>query len=290
MEQQLVKINNHNLSVKEYKGKRVVTFKEIDECHERPEGTASRNFRENKNRFVEGEDYFFVKPKDIQMDEIRRSEINNSGTYLITESGYMMLVKSLTDELAWQVQRELVNSYFKIQEKPQESIEAFLINPDNMIKILQAFKEEKDKVKELAPKAEYYDTIMRNPGLVTVNSIAQDYGMTAIEMNKLLNLYLIQYKQGEQWILYKPYKDCGYVHSEIVEITHTDGRKGVKPHTKWTQKGRKFIYDTFKSKGILPVIEQQKFFNTKGKSKISKSPQSTLDGIEDFSETYYREY
>lgn len=35
---------------------------------------------------------------------------------LITESGYLMLVKSFTDDLAWKVQRELVNSYFKLRE------------------------------------------------------------------------------------------------------------------------------------------------------------------------------
>lgn len=32
---------------------------------------------------------------------------------LITEQGYLMLVKSLTDDLAWEVQRKLVKSYFK---------------------------------------------------------------------------------------------------------------------------------------------------------------------------------
>ena len=35
---------------------------------------------------------------------------------LITESGYLMIVKSLKDDLAWAVQRELVNSYFRIRE------------------------------------------------------------------------------------------------------------------------------------------------------------------------------
>lgn len=112
----IVKINNQNLEVKEFRGQRVVTFKDIDTLHERPEGTAGRNFRENKERFIENVDFFFVKPADIQNNEIRRSEINNSGTYLITESGYLMLVKSFTDDLAWKVQRQLVNTYFRAKE------------------------------------------------------------------------------------------------------------------------------------------------------------------------------
>lgn len=116
MNNKIVKINNTDLSVKEFNGQRVVTFKDIDMLHERVEGTAKRNFSDNKKHFIENEDYFFVKPADVQKYEIRTSEINNRGTYLITESGYLMLVKSLQDDLAWKVQRELVNNYFRAKK------------------------------------------------------------------------------------------------------------------------------------------------------------------------------
>ncbi len=116
MNNKIVKINNADLSVKEFNGQRVVTFKDIDMLHERVEGTAKRNFSDNKKYFIENDDYFFVKPADVQKYEIRTSEINNRGTYLITESGYLMLVKSLQDDLAWKVQRELVNNYFRTKK------------------------------------------------------------------------------------------------------------------------------------------------------------------------------
>ena len=117
---QTVTINSTDIAVKEYNGKRVVTFKDIDACHERPEGTARKRFNDNKYRFIEGEDFFIVKPSDIQKDEIRLSEINNRGTTLVTESGYLMIVKSFTDDLSWDVQRFLVNSYFRAkEEKPK---------------------------------------------------------------------------------------------------------------------------------------------------------------------------
>lgn len=118
----LIKIGNQEISEKEFKGQRVVTFKDIDLVHERPDGTAGRNFRENKKRFIEGEDYYSVKPSDIQNDEIHRSEINNAGTYLLAEQGYLMLVKSFTDDLAWTVQRQLVNNYFN-KRKPLSATE-----------------------------------------------------------------------------------------------------------------------------------------------------------------------
>lgn len=115
LENQII-INNTPVQIKEYNGVRVVTLKDIDTVHGRPDGTASRNFKANRDRFIENEDYFIVKPSDFQKDEFRPSGINNRGTILITESGYLMLVKSFTDDLAWQVQRQLVNCYFRVQE------------------------------------------------------------------------------------------------------------------------------------------------------------------------------
>lgn len=116
----LVKVHEKKLEVKTFKGQRVVTFKDIDSCHQRPQGTASRNFKTNRGHFIENEDYFIVKPSDFQKDEFRPSDINNRGTTLITETGYLMLVKSFTDDLAWSVQRELVKNYFRAKEQPPQ--------------------------------------------------------------------------------------------------------------------------------------------------------------------------
>ena len=118
----LVKVNKMNLEVKVFKGQRVVTFKDIDNVHQRPSGTAGRNFRKNKKHFIENEDYFVISPSKFQSDEIRCFGISSpKGGFLITETGYLMLVKSLTDDLAWSVQRELVKNYFRAKEQPQEN-------------------------------------------------------------------------------------------------------------------------------------------------------------------------
>lgn len=116
-----VSINKADITVKEYQGKRVVTLKDIDLCHGRPDGTAGRNFRTNKQHLIEGTDYFSV---ELTADEIRRQfgAGKNAGRTitLITESGYLMLVKSFTDDLAWEVQRQLVNTYFNCKAKQPE--------------------------------------------------------------------------------------------------------------------------------------------------------------------------
>jgi hypothetical protein len=118
---EIITVNENELKIKEFGGYRVVTFNDIDQVHKRPIGTASRNFKTNRKHFIENEDYFTVKPKDIQKDDFRlsgitREDINNRGTTLLTESGYLMIVKSFTDDLAWDIQRKLIKSYFKLQE------------------------------------------------------------------------------------------------------------------------------------------------------------------------------
>ncbi len=110
----IVKINNHDVTAKEYNGLRIVTFKDIDMVHERPDGTAKRNFNENKKHFIKDTDYFIVRASEIRTNKIMDiSDKAHQDMVFITESGYLMLVKSFTDDLAWEVQRQLVNAYFK---------------------------------------------------------------------------------------------------------------------------------------------------------------------------------
>lgn len=115
--------------------------------------------------------------------------------------------------------------------------------------------------KELKPKADYTDTILKNKGLVTIGQIAKDYGMSAQKMNKLLHNLKVQFKQSNQWLLYSNYHDKGYTHSKTVDITKRDGSKDIKMQTKWTQKGRLFIYELLKNNEILPLIESNEPYN-----------------------------
>ncbi len=122
-----VTINKTRLSVKEYQGQRVVTMKEIDAVHQRPEGTARKRFNDNKEHFIEGVDYF-VRNTDEAMTEFGITAPN--GLTLITESGYLMLVKSFTDDLAWAVQRQLVNIYFRAT--PEQRRKSTLKSPQEL--------------------------------------------------------------------------------------------------------------------------------------------------------------
>lgn len=125
-----VVISGVELTPKIYNGQRVVTLRDIDAVHQRPEGTAKRNFLANRDRLVEGEDYFKICVDEIRSRKIFDISPNARGDVtVITESGYLLLVKSFTDDLAWQVQRELRAGYFaaKQQPKPMSTAEMLLM-------------------------------------------------------------------------------------------------------------------------------------------------------------------
>lgn len=118
---------------------------------------------------------------------------------------------------------------------------------------MDGMKKEMDTMKE---KVSYLDIILATTNSVLVTQIAQDYGESPIKFNRRLSQMKIQYSRGGQWILYAPYKGNGYVTSETYLIRHNNGREEVRMGTKWTQKGRRFLYEKLKCVGVLPVIER----------------------------------
>ena len=157
--------------------------------------------------------------------------------------GYISGQDSMSDEEL--LAKALLVAQSKIKEK-QERIK----------KLTEEINVKDQVIGELRPKADYTDNILKNAGTVTITQIAKDYGMSAIEMNRLLNELGVQFKQSDQWLLYKKYHAKGYTHSETVNIVRADGHPDIKMNTKWTQKGRLFIYNLLKEIGIVPVIER----------------------------------
>lgn len=113
-----------------------------------------------------------------------------------------------------------------------------------------------DTVATMKPKADYCDIVLASKETVTITQVAQDFGMSAKAFNVLLRNFGIQHKVAGQWILYAKYLPLGYVQSEPILIDHKSGRKETKMFTKWTQKGRLFLYEELKQHGILPLIER----------------------------------
>lgn len=204
-----------------------------------------------------------VNAEDKLMHQISASDQIRNMT-IISEAGIYALVfrsklPSAQNFSRW-VTKEVLPSIRKHGAYMNaETIEKALTNPDTIIQLAQNLKDEQarrerleEEVTSMHPKANYYDRILKNQSIVNISVIAKDYGMSAITFNELLHKYGIQYKQGKTWLLYQKHATEGYTHSN----THIVSDKKVKITTKWTQKGRIFLYEELKKRGIYPSIEK----------------------------------
>ena len=157
-----------------------------------------------------------------------------------------------------------------------DKVEEVLLNPDTIIKIAQNLKEEQEKRRqleiennELKPKASYCDQVLQSENAVVTTQIAKDYGMSPQALNSILHELGVQYKVDGQWVLYSKYQDKGYTKS----CTVIDRFGEPRMQTKWTQKGRLFIYQMLKTIGVLPNIEREvKKLEKKTKTERKVSP------------------
>ena len=93
-----------------------------------------------------------------------------------------------------------------------------------------------------APKVAYYDEVLTSQSTYNANQIAKEFGMSAKAMNKLLHKLEVQYKQGGQWLLYRPHQNKGYTKTVTHTYTNSQGKTCTKMSTVWTEKGREFIH------------------------------------------------
>lgn len=145
---ELITINNTEIEVKEYEGLRIVTAWDIAKVHKREVREITQNFNYVKDKLLKNEDYFLVNKEKISESKILIQDFipnNVKEIPLFTESGYLMLVKTFTDDLSWDIQRQLVKTYFRFKEAqktmtlPQQLLAQAqcLVEMDNRITVVE---------------------------------------------------------------------------------------------------------------------------------------------------------
>lgn len=244
-----------------------------------------------RSLMVNGEPYFVGKdvaeilgysnPQKALRDHVDEEDrtvnesftVNGTMGMLINESGLYSLILSSKLPSAKRFKRWVTSEVLPaIRKHGVFVMDDIVNNTDALIEALQVFKAErlqrmaleeenavqKQQLVEMKPKASYYDVVLNSPDLVSITEIAKDYGWSAQKMNEYLHVHGIQFKQGGRiWILYQKYAEMGLTSTKTHTYPDNNGTIHTKVHTYWTQKGRLFIYDLLKGKGILPMIEQE---------------------------------
>lgn len=191
--------------------------------------------------------------------------------YTLTKKGCLILASGYDVIL----REKIINRWEELETKdrnqyqvPQSFAEALMLAAKQQEQIeeqqrqLEANSKEivelNGAIAEMEPKVTYVDMILESKETVTTTQIAQDYGQSAKAFNVLLRNFGVQHKVGGQWVLYAKHLPFGYVQSDTFPIVHKNGTNGTVMHTKWTQKGRLFLYEELKKHNIIPLIEQNK--------------------------------
>ena len=198
--------------------------------------------------------------------------VNGTKGVLINESGLYSLILRSQLPKAQKFKRWVTSEVLpSIRRHGMYATDELIANPDLAIAAFTALKEERERrmaleevaaiqkqqIAEMQPKATYYDVVLRCKDAVNISVIAKDYGWSAQKMNEYLHQKGIQYKQSDIWLLYQKYAGCGYTKTNTHIYEDSCGKEHTKVHTKWTQKGRLFIYSLLKADGIVPQIEME---------------------------------
>lgn len=215
----------------------------------------------------------------LESDELMSAKLTSGGQRremtIINESGlYTVILRSDKPQAKpfrkWVTSEVLPSIRKHGAYMTEQTLERALTSPDFLIELATQLKAEQEQRKqlettvavqeqqiaELQPKASYYDVVLNCKDLLSITSIAKDYGKSGVWLNRYLHQNGVQYKQGQNWLLYQKYAEKGYTSTKTQTFPGADGQQHTKVHTYWTQKGRLFIYDLLKTNGLLPLIEQ----------------------------------
>ena len=112
----------NQLTVLERNNQRVMTTAVLAEEYGTTEKIISKNFNNNKIRYIEGKHFYCLEGESLkeflQSPNLRmQNQHQVRKLYLWTEKGAFLHAKSLGTDRAWEVYETLVDTYFKIREQ-----------------------------------------------------------------------------------------------------------------------------------------------------------------------------
>lgn len=203
--------------------------------------------------------------KSVEVNEQERHRAYH--IYYMNRDGFSLLVMGFRGKKALEWKLKYIDAFNQMEDNLRKNASNYnlpMTYKEALIELQHQIEENEklqldnkiktQQIKELNPKLNYYDEILKYKGLTKITSIAKDYGMSVAAFNKMLYRLGIQYKRGNIWFLYQKYQDKGYTESKMYKTNN--GSNDIRMITKWTQKGRIFLYQTLKKNGIYPVIER----------------------------------
>lgn len=234
--------------------------------------------RIKENRFEEGRDYIISKILDKLENQDGRGRPRHEYHITLDMAKHLAMLERC--DKGYQVRE-----YFIEAEKVARKALPDFDDPVVAARAWADAKEESRKWEMLAieqtkyieankPKVTYHDIVLKCSNLLTITQISNDYPITPVKLNQILAEEGVQYKdRSGVWTIKAAYNAQNLAQTETYTYMFK-GKRYAKLHLKWTQKGRLFIYDLLKARGILPNVEQADYV-------APPDPQALQQGEED---------
>lgn len=123
--------------------------------------------------------------------------------YLLTKQGCEFVANKMTGTKGNQFTAQYVSLFNQMEthikaEQPQYYI------PQTYPEALRLAAKQAEQIAKDKPKVDYYDSQMKNPGLMAITDIAKNYGWSGQKMNQELKERGIIFREGKKrWCLYR---------------------------------------------------------------------------------------
>lgn len=239
-----VTVANMNVAVVEYNNERVLTTEQVSDGFECEPKQIKQNYNNNKERFVEGKHFYKLEGDELRNFKHRVENFDLVGKnanilYLWTKRGVARHSKMLGTDRAWEMFDCLEENYFN----PKRSALPDFTNPVIAARAWADAMEKKQlaesQVKELAPKAEFYDTVADSESLMSMADTCKILDM-GIGRNKLFALLREKGILQKDNMPYQRFVDAGYF--KVVEGKYEANENVVISKTTYVkQKGIDYI-------------------------------------------------
>lgn len=173
----------------------------------------------------------------------------------MTESGYLMLVKSFTDDLAWEVQRQLVKCYFSVKEEtrpldsymitdPVKRAERWIEEQKAMQALETKVQEQQTDIDRMKPKEMFADAVADSDDTMLIRDLAKLLKQNGVDTGeKRLYAWMRNHEYIIKFSTLPTQKAMNmglFIVKESVQVLPT-GEKRIHKTTKVTGKGQQYF-------------------------------------------------
>jgi len=182
-----------------------------------------------------------LKSEDIQTSKMGSPE-NGGGTWIHEE-----LVIEFSRRLNTKFSLWCNRKVSELLRTGSVSLQPTELTRMDLIQLAMDSERERLKLEQqvvlLSPKAEYTDLVLLSKSTFTTTDIADELGMSAIKLNRLLCYKGIQRRESGRYILYAKYQGKEYTTTRTHTHTGADGSVNTTHLMVWTEKGRVLIHN-----------------------------------------------